>query len=64
MVPFPPENPVAPQGKWEAREGVWSKINWEGFVISEQKKTSAQSGGGTAGMRRRMKTRQVLGTKS
>lgn len=63
MVLFLPENPVAPQGKWEVREGVWSKINWEGFVISEQH-NSAQSGGGTAGMRRRMKTRQVLGTKS
>lgn len=45
MVPFPPENPVAPQGKWEAREGVWSKINWEGFVISEQKKKTQLSPG-------------------
>lgn len=63
MVPFPPENSPAPQGRWEAREGVRSKINWEGFVVSEQQ-TSAQSGGGTAGVRRRMKSRQVLRTKS
>lgn len=62
MVPFPPENPEAPQGRWEVREGVWSKINWEGFVILEQQ-NSAQSGGGTAGMKR-MKILQVLGSKS